>query len=349
MTTGQVPGAVVGQLEQRLAPSCRNTAGFSVDPARVQEQCGRYLALPQELDQGRVVTRCRLARRRRRRSARSTAASCAGRAPLPARRTPSSPASACRTGPPPQPGSAPSLTEWTPPSSRTAAVLRAGRPGPSHRGGGGRARKRRHDPPSPGPPARTGQRPAATVSTARPRTRVLHHHLQADNDIWALRPGTLWLTTRHAWHSCASGSRVPVATKLRSERLPYKGWRPSGPPREHVDQVGHALATAPAGRRVYVGGGLRWIVPLALAGGPALPPGHGAGRAASPEVIAVDRDNGGDAAEAARYLEIPLGLIQARRLPTTAPTPTKSTRTSTPCEQADSGGRTLPSSPLAGR
>lgn len=29
------------------------------------------------------------------------------------------------------------------------------------------------------------------------------------------------------------------------------------------------------------------------------------------EVIAVVRDNGGDAAEAARYLEVPLGLIQA--------------------------------------
>jgi uncharacterized protein (DUF433 family) len=29
------------------------------------------------------------------------------------------------------------------------------------------------------------------------------------------------------------------------------------------------------------------------------------------EVIAVVRDNGGDAAEAARYLEIPLGLVQA--------------------------------------
>ncbi|HEY6498960.1 MAG TPA: hypothetical protein VIZ20_06000 [Streptosporangiaceae bacterium] len=29
------------------------------------------------------------------------------------------------------------------------------------------------------------------------------------------------------------------------------------------------------------------------------------------EVIAVVRDNGGDASEAARYLEIPLGLIQA--------------------------------------
>jgi uncharacterized protein (DUF433 family) len=29
------------------------------------------------------------------------------------------------------------------------------------------------------------------------------------------------------------------------------------------------------------------------------------------EVIAVVRDNGGDAAESARYLEIPLGLVQA--------------------------------------
>jgi uncharacterized protein (DUF433 family) len=29
------------------------------------------------------------------------------------------------------------------------------------------------------------------------------------------------------------------------------------------------------------------------------------------EVIAVVRDNGGDAAETARYLEIPLGLVQA--------------------------------------
>ena len=29
------------------------------------------------------------------------------------------------------------------------------------------------------------------------------------------------------------------------------------------------------------------------------------------EVIAVARDNGGDAEEAARYLEIPLGLVQA--------------------------------------
>jgi len=29
------------------------------------------------------------------------------------------------------------------------------------------------------------------------------------------------------------------------------------------------------------------------------------------EVIATVRDNGGDAAEAARYLEIPLGLVQA--------------------------------------
>jgi uncharacterized protein (DUF433 family) len=29
------------------------------------------------------------------------------------------------------------------------------------------------------------------------------------------------------------------------------------------------------------------------------------------EIIAVVRDNGGDAAESARYLEIPLGLIQA--------------------------------------
>jgi hypothetical protein len=29
------------------------------------------------------------------------------------------------------------------------------------------------------------------------------------------------------------------------------------------------------------------------------------------EVITVVRDNGGDAAEAARYLEIPLGLIQS--------------------------------------
>ncbi len=29
------------------------------------------------------------------------------------------------------------------------------------------------------------------------------------------------------------------------------------------------------------------------------------------EVIAVARDNNGDAAEAARYLEIPLGLVQA--------------------------------------
>jgi hypothetical protein len=29
------------------------------------------------------------------------------------------------------------------------------------------------------------------------------------------------------------------------------------------------------------------------------------------EVIAVARDNGGDAAESARYLEIPLGMVQA--------------------------------------
>jgi hypothetical protein len=29
------------------------------------------------------------------------------------------------------------------------------------------------------------------------------------------------------------------------------------------------------------------------------------------EVIAVVRDNGGDTAEAARYLEMPLGLVQA--------------------------------------
>ena len=29
------------------------------------------------------------------------------------------------------------------------------------------------------------------------------------------------------------------------------------------------------------------------------------------EVIAVVRDNGGDAAESARYLEIPLGMVQA--------------------------------------
>jgi hypothetical protein len=52
---GQVPGAVVGQLEQRLAPQLPEHGQIFVDPARVQEQRGRYLALPQELNQGRVV------------------------------------------------------------------------------------------------------------------------------------------------------------------------------------------------------------------------------------------------------------------------------------------------------